>query len=213
MRRTTMIAAALLALALAPALQAQYRGNYGGNRDSYRNAYPNSGQMERVAALAHEIDDAATAIRRQAERNNRRPDRDEARMLSDLRELDGRASHFHRQVESYRQDPRHTADDFAALEDAFFRLGDTLRYVNRRPYVDRGLDRIYGLMNELSRYYGRSSYDRRGYGWEGRDRYGDGRDSYDGRSDRGYRGHGHDRYGDDDRDHDGYDDPYRPPQR
>jgi hypothetical protein len=205
MKRITVFAA-LLALSLAPALQAQYRGNR--DRDSYRYSYPNSGQMERVAALAHEIDDVATSIRRQAERNNRRPDRDEARMLADLRELDGRASHFHAQVESYRQDPRHTADDFAALEDAFFRLGETLRYVNRRPYIDRGLDRIYPLMNELSRYYGRSGYDRRGYDRYGQDRYGDGRDRYDGRSDRRY---GHDRYGDDDRDR--YDDPYRPPHR
>ena len=203
MRRTAVIATALFALALAPALQAQSRGN----RDSYRYSYPNSGQMERVAILAHEIDDTATAIRRQAERNNRRPDRDEARMLADLRELDGRASRFHNQVESYRRDPRGTADDFAALEDVFFRLGETLRYVNRRPYVDRGLDRIYPLMQELSRYYGRSD-DRRGYDQRyGRDRYGSGYDSYGGRSD---RRDGRDRYGDDD--HDGDDDHYRPPQ-
>lgn len=204
MRRSAVIATALFALALAPALQAQYRGN----RDSYRYSYPNTGQMERVAVLAHEIDDVATSIRRQAERNNRRPDRDEARMLADLRALDGRASHFHAQVESYRQDPRHTADDFAALEESFFRLGETLRYVNRRPYIDRGLDRIYPLLNELSRYYGRSGDDRRGSDRYGQDRYGYGRDRYDGRSD---RRDDHNRYGDDDRDR--YDDPYRPPHR
>jgi hypothetical protein len=204
MKRITVFAA-LLALSLAPALQAQSRGYRDPYRDSYRNRYPNTGQMGRIASLAHEIDDTATYIRRQAERNNRRPNREEARMLAGLRELNGRASHFHDQVESYRQDPRHTADDFAALEDAFYQLGDTLRYVNRRPYIDQGMDRIYDLMTELSRYYGRSGYGR--WGYQGRDRNGYGHDQYDGRYGRDrYDGRsGHDRYGDDDH--------YRPPQR
>jgi len=206
MRRTTVITATLLALSLAPALQAQRWGDrhddHSRNQDRYRDQdryrYPNSGQMERVAALAHEIDDAATYIHREAERNNRRPDRNEARMLADLHRLNEQADRFHRRVESDRQNPRNTADEFAALEDAFNRLTDTLRYNDRRSYINRGMGRIYGAMNELARFYGRGSYGRWGDGRSGQDRY-------DGR----YGRDRDDRHGRDDRDdHDGYRPPY-----
>lgn len=62
----------------------------------------------------------------------------------------------------------------------------------RGPYVDRGMERIYNLMTELSRYYGGQGYSRWG-------RY---------RHDRG------DRYDNDHRDHDrdNRDNGYRPPQ-
>jgi hypothetical protein len=174
MKRNTLIATALLALLLAPALQAQY-----GYPDRYRDRYPDYGHMDRVSALAHEIDTTARSIYREAARNNRRPDRYEARMLDDLYQLYGQADRFHDQVESYRRNPRRTAVEFAELERAFNRLGETLRYVQPRGYIDRGMERIYRLMTELSRYYGRNGYDRWGrYGRDGYDRYD--RDRYDG---------------------------------
>jgi hypothetical protein len=187
-RWTTMTTAALLALSLAPALQAQRWGdrNDARNNDRYRDRYPNSGQMERVTALAREIDSTAHYILREAERNNRRPDRDEARMLSSLRGLDQRTERYYERIGSYRRDPRRTADEFSALEAAFYQVEDTLRYVEPRGYVDRGMERIHDLMNELSRYYGRS-----GYGsWRdrGQDRHDDGRYGRDRDGDRnGYR--------------------------
>ena len=86
MRRTTLITAALLALLLAPALQAQY----GGYRSPDRyNRYPDYGHMDRVSYLAHQLDETARNIYRQAARNNRRPDQYEAQMLDDLRQLAG----------------------------------------------------------------------------------------------------------------------------
>jgi hypothetical protein len=194
-----MTTAALLALSLAPALQAQRRGDRNDRYDErYRDRYPNSGQMDRVTALAREIDSTAHYILREAERNNRRPDRDEARMLSSLRGLDQRTERFYERIGSYRRDPRRTADEFSALEAAFYQVEDTLGYVEPRGYVDRGMERIHDLMNELSRYYGRG-----GYGsWRdrGRDRQDDGRygrDRDNGRYDR-----------DRDGDHNGY---RRPP--
>ena len=178
MKRNTLIATALFALMLAPALQAQY-GGYG-YPDRYRDRYPDYGHMDRVSALAHDIDLTARSIYREAARNNRRPDRYEAQMLNDLYQLYGRADRFHGLVESYRRDPRRTAIEFAELERAFYRLGETMRYVHPRGYVDRGMQRIYSLMTELSRYYGRSGYDRwGGYGRDGYDRY-DRNDRYDG---------------------------------
>ena len=56
-------------------------------RDRYSTGpgrYPDSGHVDRVAALAHEIEQTARYICREAARNNRRPDRDEARCSSDL---------------------------------------------------------------------------------------------------------------------------------
>jgi hypothetical protein len=193
MRRTTVTAALLLALSLAPALQAQYRGYP--DQDRYRND-SRYGRGQRIDAVADEIADVAYSIRREYERNNRRPDRDEARVLSDLRDLDARASRFRDQL-GYRQSRNN--GEFAALEDAFFDLAESLRYISPRPYVDRGLDRISALMREASRYYGRDGRDGRGSRY---DRYGQGRGWHD-----RYRRGGYDR----DRDGDAY--RTRPPQK
>ena len=173
MRRTTVIAATLLTLSLAPALQAQNRDYR--DQDRYRYDSRND-RNDRRTAIAHEIEDVAYSIRREYERNNRRPDREEARVLQDLRQLHSLAARFEDQAD-YRSNRRNAGDEFAALEDAYFDLSESLRYISPRPYVDRGMDRIADLMSDLSRYYGRDSrqgrYRRQG-GWH--DRYGrDGR--------------------------------------
>lgn len=177
MRRTTAIAATLLTLSLAPALQAQYR--------DYRDQDRYDSRRDRRTAIAHEIEDVAYSIRREYERNNRRPDREEARVLYGLRELHTRAARFEDQVD-YRSNRRNAGDEFAALENTFFELSESLRYISPRPYVDRGMDRIADLMSDLSRYYGRNDRDRGRYrrqgGWH--DRYGrDGRYDRDRRDD------------------------------
>ena len=111
--------------------------------------------LERQTELAHGIDETATYIRRQFERNNRRPNRDEARVMEQLRALNEQAARFHDDVESSRQNPRHTAREFAALENAFNDAARSLRRTGSRSYVNRGMVRIYTQMNELSGYYGR----------------------------------------------------------
>ncbi len=213
---TTLLATTLLTLSLAPALQAQqgqgypnqpqdryqprdqgqdqYQGqNQGPDRD--RAIYPDPGHLDRVSALAHEIDQTATWTYREFTRNNRRPNRDEYRAMNTLRDLNVAAARFHDQVESYRRDPRHTADDFGRLERAFYTAGHALRRIEPRPYVDRGMQRIYDQMNELSAFYGRHAG---AYGhWGDRD-HGDDHDRYD-RNDNN-RGPDHD-----------HDNGYRPP--
>ena len=192
-RTTTLMTTALLALSLAPALQAQ------GYRDDRHSIFPDAGHLDRVSAIAHEIDETATDIHRQYERNNRRPDRAEARAMDRLHELNVSASRFHDATESYRREPRRTARAFAALESSFNDAARSLRRVQPRPYVDRGMDRIYVLMNELGGYYGRrSGY----YGTWGHDR--------DGRDDRDHGRYDRDRGGDHGQDHD-HDNGYRPP--
>jgi hypothetical protein len=179
MRRTTLFATtALMALSLASAAQAQYRGypdrDY---RDRDRYGHDRYDRGGRLADLAREIDEAATYAYREFAQNNRRPDRAEARVLSDLRELDRRAEQFRYEVRDGRRDSRQDSRSFAALEDAFFETAESLRYIQDRPYVDRGMDRIYTLLNEVSRSYGRGyrgGYDRwdRNRGWSRQDRYG-----------------------------------------
>jgi hypothetical protein len=205
-RTTTLMTTAILALSIAPALQAQPQDRYQPrDRDQERGrySYPETRHVNRVAAIAHEIEQNATYIRREFERNNRRPDRDEARAIDTLNQLNAEADRFHDEVERYRRSPRRSADEFASLERAFNTTERSLRRIDRRPYVDRGMVRIYTLMNELSSYYGRrSGY----YGTWDHDR-----------DDRGDRDRDHGRYDRDrndrdrDRDHDGHDDDHRPP--
>ena len=192
MRRhtTPLILTAVLALSLAPALQAQgYRQDDRRYDDRY-SVYPDYRHMDRVSAIAHEIDQTATSIRREFERNNRRPDRAEARAIEQLRDLNRSADRFHDATESYQRDPRRTARTFSTLESAFNDAARSMRRIPNRPYVDRGMERIYNLMSELGGYYGRrSGY----YGTWGHDRYDD-----------------HDRH-DRDNDHHDHDNGYRPP--
>ena|SRR5215213_11372096 len=170
-----------LTLSMSPALQAQSRRAPDRYNDRYDNRYDNRYDTRRVASLAHEIEQTAYSIRREAERNNRRPDRWEARMLSALRELNQEADQFHAQVESRRDDSRRSERDFQELVRTYREVGNVLDRVDPRPYLDRGMDRIGDLLSELSGYYGRRSdyrYDRRGSDRYGRDgRYG--RDRYD----------------------------------
>jgi hypothetical protein len=179
MRRTTqLMTTALLALTIAPTLQAQ-----GYRQDTRRGSYPETRHVNRVAAIANEIEQNATYIRREFERNNRRPDNAEARAIDTLNQLNAEAVRFHDEVERYRRSPGRSADEFAALDRAFNTTERSLRRIDRRPYVDRGMGKIYALMNELSSYYGRrSGY----YGTWDHDR--DDRDRDHGRDD-----HGHDR--------------------
>jgi hypothetical protein len=203
MRRTTkLMTTALLALSIAPALQAQGYRQDDHRQDTRRYSYPETRHVSRLAAIAHEIEQNATYIRREFERNNRRPDNAEARAIDTLNQLNAEADRFHDEVERYRRSPRRSADEFAALERAFNTAERSLRRIDRRSYVDRGMNRIYSLMNELSSYYGRRAGS---YGsWDHDRRDGD-RDR-----DRDDRDRDHDRY-DRDRDHDHDGNDHRPP--
>jgi hypothetical protein len=138
--------------------------------------YPGYNQMEQVTDLARRIDVVANSILEQAERNNRRPDRQEARALANLDNLADRASEFHDGVNGYRQNPRRTERSFDAMYRAYERTWNSLERINRRPYIERGMVEIGSMLNDLSRYYGRTArnwrFDRDRDGrddrWEGR---------------------------------------------
>ena len=182
--RTSMLipmAALTLALSATSAVQADppERGRYDGRYDRrYDDRYDGrrDGRYDsrRVAALAHEIEQTAYSIRREAERNNRRPDRWESRMLSSLRELSREANQFHAQVDNRRTDGR-SGRGFEELVQAYRETGYIVSRNDPRPYIDRGMERIGYLLSEISGQYGR----RGDYQWDRNYRYGrdwDGRD-------------------------------------
>jgi hypothetical protein len=116
-------------------------------------------------------------MHREYERNNRRPDRDEARVAATLHELHEEAYEFARSAGRYRRDSRSNRE-FEGVARAFDRVASSLERIRPRPYVDRGMDRIWSLMSQLDRQYGGRS-DRYGRGWNNRDHDGRGyRDRY-----------------------------------
>ncbi len=169
------MAALTLALSVSPALHAQPRDRRAPDR--YDDRYDNRGRYDtrwdarRAAALAHDIEQTAYSIRRQAEANNRRPDRREARMLSALRELNQEANQFRAQVEDRRLDNR-SRRDFEELVRAYRETSNVVDRNDPRPYIDRGMNRIASLLSELSGYFGR----RGDYRYDRDDRDGRGRD-------------------------------------
>jgi hypothetical protein len=187
MRSSIAIPMAVLTLALSvsPAAFGADSRDWNRDRDRDRRSAVRY-DPRRVAVLAHELEQTAESIHRQAERNNRRPDRWEARMLAALHELNEEAERFHEQVESRHNDPRSSGRDFEDLVETYWRTGDVLDRVAPRPYVDRGMERIGSLLSELSGYYGRG---RGHYGYDRNDRRGHGRHGYD------RDGRGHDRRG------------------
>lgn len=192
MRSTLFVTAAVLLLALPTAAGADDRDRHGSDRydDRYRDRYEDRyedrdrgrSRNERVAVIAHEIENTAAAMHREYERNNRRPDHSEARVAATLHELHEQADRFHREVESYRRGSRGSARSYEGLLRAFDEVAESLDHIRPRPYVDRGMDRIWSLVSELDRHYGRSDrhgrggYDRHGRGHGSRGRY---RDRYD----------------------------------
>ena len=161
-RKTFILAASLTLLGTAPMAFAQ-------EAPPPEHRYPDTAHIERVIGVAQDMSRTSAAMSRQADRNNRKPNGDEAAMLDRLHELNTRAKHFETEVEQFRQSPEHTADDFQALVATFDATADALRTTNRRPYIDRGMAHIARLMDELSPYYGRTGDFRERHGYRDQD--------------------------------------------
>ncbi|HEX5716714.1 MAG TPA: hypothetical protein VF179_11195 [Thermoanaerobaculia bacterium] len=183
MRSSMFVTTTVLVLALSTAAMADERDRYRSDRrddryqDRYDDRYRGDSRNGRVDNVAREIAETAAAMHREYDRNNRRPDRDEARVAATLRELHEEAYQFARSSSGdYRRDSRRDRG-LDGLLQAFNQVAYSLDRINRRPYVDRGMDRIWSLMSQLDRQYGGRS-DRYGRGWRDngyhdRDRYRD----------------------------------------
>jgi len=62
-------------------------------------------------------------------------------------------SHFHRQVERYRNDPSHREPDFQALADAYYHAQGELHHMDW--HVQDDLRDVEGHIHTLMDYYGR----------------------------------------------------------
>ncbi|MFL6198687.1 MAG: hypothetical protein ACJ76J_05905 [Thermoanaerobaculia bacterium] len=193
MRSAVFVTTTVLVLALTTVVRADDRDRYRHDDryqdrydDRYDNSYRGGDRNGRVSAIVREIEQTAAYMHREYERNNRRPDRDEARVAATLHELHEQAYELARNSGGYGggygRDSRH-GNGYDGLLRAFDEVAYSLDRINRRPYVDRGMDRIWSLMSELDRYYGGSG------------RYGRGNDRGERRGgDWRQRGHDRDRY-------------------
>jgi len=156
MKNTTTLALAVAA-ALACGTSAWAQGSYPSYPDDryqapYEQSY--SASSRQLLMSAHAMDDAASYIRREFDRHNRRPNRHETEVSARLDDLAESARHFHLEVASYGDDPLHKQEDFKRLVWAYDRAADALRYVSYRPYVDQGMERIAARIDETAAIYG-----------------------------------------------------------
>lgn len=148
-------------------------------------SHPTPSQMERVQILAHELEDAARHVHRDAERSAHHYTRAENHALRKLHKLEARARHFHREVERYYQDPYHTERDFERLLDAFHEARYAMHHLHAFRHTRRDFHRVERLMHRLTDYYGGYDsghrYDRHRYDGHRYDRHRyDRRDTYPG---------------------------------
>jgi hypothetical protein len=193
LRTASALAASLLAATLATALRAddegwrddRYDDRYERRDDRYDDRYGDPRyerdrrpDFSRAAALAHELEAEATGIHRRFARNNRRPNRAEVQAMRALHALEESADRFHAQLENGRGVGR-ARQEFARLEETYWRTAQVLRTIGRRDYVERGMHRIDRMLEELQPWYGRRG---RGHArpYDGHD-YGRGYGEHDGR--------------------------------
>ena len=171
-RRSALIAAAV-ALGLAGAARADDRDDRNDRSDWDRRGRSSyEWRVERVAALAHEVEEATERINRTAQSRRGYLSWEEARALRRLDLLEERARHFHQQVERRRTNPRHTEGDFQALVASYQRAEGAVDDLRGWPRVRREFRRLTPLMSELEQCYAQASYRR---GPNDGHRYGEGR--------------------------------------
>lgn len=165
----------------APDDQTPYQAPY---QAPYNQGYAGPRSYRQLAIAAHEMDDAASYAQRLFNRNNRRPDPNEARVSARLAELASSAREFHREVASSRGDTRHSQADFQRMVRAYERAADATRYISERPYVDESMERIGRRIDQTASIYGMNLAEMQRFRGEHRDRYGRYRRDRD--DDRGY---------------------------
>lgn len=121
-------------------------------------SHPEPGEMARVQVLAHQLENAARRVHLRAEDTRHHGDYWEEKALRRLHDLEAKARHFHRQVERYRPNPYHTAEDFRALERAFYRAEEAMHWLHAYDAVERDFRRLERVMDELQYLYGHDEH-------------------------------------------------------
>lgn len=123
--------------------------------------HPQVSQMDQVVRTAHELEQATRHVYQNALQQRHHGVLGvftEGAGIAWLRKLSERAAHFHREVESYRRDPSHSARDYRRLWDTFLSTRNALyRHMHASSHVVGDFQRVEQLMNALSAYYGGSA--------------------------------------------------------
>ncbi len=113
----------------------------------------NPWRYERVAALAHEVEERAEHLHRAAEGRSHHGDYGEERFLEAAHAFERQAAHFHRQLESYRQESYHTRSDYYELVSAFRQVEWTIRSAHVESHVWGDFNAARSAVTELEYYY------------------------------------------------------------
>lgn len=114
---------------------------------------------ERVKRLAHEVEERAAHVHREAEERAHHGDWREQQALRDLHELEQRAAHFHTQLERWNQNASHTRSDYHALLNAYHRAAGSIHGSHAEPHVRVDFETLRRSLSELDYYYRYGGYD------------------------------------------------------
>ncbi len=117
------------------------------------------GAWRQVKELAHKVEEKTRHVHHEAEERSHHGDYWERRALADLHRLEEKAAHFHRQVESNRQGPTHTYNDYRELQWAFDTADRSLRWAHFDSHVRADFEQVRRWLDALDRVYGDGGHD------------------------------------------------------
>src|SRR3989338_7477483 len=106
-----------------------------------------------VRGLAHQIDLLASHVHEQAEDAAHHGGWEEKTELRDLHALAEEARHFHEQIETWYQDPRHTYQDYLDLVQAQDQARRSFYWLRTFAHIRYDFDRLGSLIQQLRAYY------------------------------------------------------------
>ena len=122
--------------------------------------HPRPDQVASVLRLAHQLQEDAEYLYDVAREERHHFTRSERRVVSYLEELEDQASHFHRRLERYRNDPSHTERDYLRLRRAYRVAVNMFHVLHSTREVRRAMLRMEETMDGLVFYYEEDRYER-----------------------------------------------------
>ncbi|OGG53060.1 MAG: hypothetical protein A3F84_20760 [Candidatus Handelsmanbacteria bacterium RIFCSPLOWO2_12_FULL_64_10] len=106
-----------------------------------------------VVEAAHHVHELAAALHHEAEAGAHHPGYWERAALSRLHAFEEAAGHFHAQVETFHQDPRHTEGDYAALLVAFDEARRWMPYLHAAHGIEHRFEDVAVALGGLRAFY------------------------------------------------------------
>src|SRR3989338_4714753 len=105
-----------------------------------------------LPSVAHRMDDLARELHEDAESTPRRSPQ-EIQALRELHAVAESARHFHEQVESYKQDPFHTYQDYLNLANSYAPALRSFGFLNLCLSSQKSFDELRTLIGQLNSFY------------------------------------------------------------